>query len=76
MQACIDKIVCWSQVILTITSIYERKVLEMGIIIEGEIRATFFTYASLSEFSLLGLSKSKMCDTGCPSNSCFKAVGE
>ena len=37
MQTCIDEIVCWSQMIFSVTAVDEREVLQVGIIIEGEI---------------------------------------
>ena len=37
MEAGIDKVVCWSQMILTIIAVDEREVLQVSIIVEDEI---------------------------------------
>ena len=37
MQTCIDEVVCWSKMIFSVTTVDEREIFQMGIIIEGKI---------------------------------------
>ena len=57
MEACIDEIIGRSQMVLSVTSVNEREVLEVGIIIEGEIvehhYAEEFQYLNRSSIYIL-----------------------